>query len=110
MEKLLALLKDPQTWIAIGTILAMVLSQLPPLRVLLRRPRLHVQPFHRIVFYHFVGNPNCNLVLILENRGGRKITIEGMSLELSKDGRLAMTLPAGGYWPDFSAQVEYPLT
>jgi hypothetical protein len=33
-----------------------------------------------------------------------------MTLELSKDGRQAMTLPAQGYWPDFSAQTEYPLT
>jgi hypothetical protein len=69
MATILTLLKDPSFWIALGTILALVLSQLPPLRILLRRARLTVQPFRRMLLYHAVGNPNSALVLILENHG-----------------------------------------
>jgi len=104
------LLKDPNFYIALGTLLALVLSQVPPLRLLLRRARLTVLPFRRIVFYHSVGNANCNLFLLLENRGGRRVTVNGIAFELSAGGKNVMTLPAQGYWTDFEAKVEYPLT
>jgi len=104
------LLTDPNFYVALVAILALILSQFPPLLPRLRRARLTLLPFRRIVLYHFLGNPNCNLFMLLENKGGRTVTVDGIMLGFSKDKKNALTLPAQSYWQDLATQVEYPLT
>jgi hypothetical protein len=103
-------LRDPQFWIALCAILALVLSQFPPLPHTLRRARLKLTPFRRMVVYHSLGNPNCNLFLIIENTGGRTVAIDGITIDFVKDGRALFTLPAQGYWPALDAKSEFPFT
>jgi len=81
-------------WTAVVAMLALVLSQLPPLRVLLRRTRLNIQLFDRLNVTDSLGNPNVNLFIQLINMGGRSIRVLRMHLEFEADDRTKFVLPA----------------
>jgi len=81
-------------WAAVVAVLALVLSQLPPVRVLLRRTRLSMQPYDRLNVTHWLGNPNVNLHIQLLNTGGRTVRVRSLTLELSTDEGVKLSLPA----------------
>ena len=56
-------------------VLALVLSQLPPVKILLRRTKLAVRPYDRLNATHWLGNANVNLHILLTNVGGRTIKV-----------------------------------
>lgn len=84
-------------WTAVVAALALVLSQLPPIHTLLRRARLEIELYSRVLVTHKVGNPNVQLHLILTNSGGRSIRIKGITLSLTRDGKNIVSLPAQNY-------------
>jgi len=84
-------------WTAVVAVLALVLSQLPPVRVLLRRPRLIMQPYDRLNVAHWLGNPIVNLHVQLLNTGGRPVRVRSLVLELSTEGDLRLSLPAQSF-------------
>jgi hypothetical protein len=84
-------------WTAVIAILALILSQLPPVRVLLRQTRLSMQPYDRLNVTHWLGNPNVNLHIQLLNTGGRPVRVRSLVLELSPDDGAEFTLPAQTY-------------
>ena len=91
-------------WAAFLALLAIVLSQLPPLHLLLRPQRLDVEVHSRIGITHKVGNPNANVVVSIRNTGGRELRIRNLSLEVSRDGRPLAILPAQNYFETPSSQ------
>jgi len=88
-------------WTAVVAVLAVVLSQLPPLRILFRRAALALQPYDRLNVTHYVGNPNVNLHVQLTNTGGRDVRMVSLTLKITRDDGATITLPAQTFtWPD----------
>lgn len=98
---------DWQFWSAIAALAALVLSQLPPVHVLLRRATLQCEAFTRLHLTHKVGNPNAQWHLIIENTGGRALRIKAITLTFRRTGGQAFTLPAQNYLrtPDATENV-----
>lgn len=85
-------------WTALLSFTAIVLSQLPPVHLLLRPKRLEVEVHSRIRIGHTVGNPNTALVLSIRNTGGRALRVGTLVLQLSRDGNPLATLPGQSYF------------
>lgn len=98
---------DWQFWSSIAAIAALVLSQLPPIHVLLRRAKLQCEAFTRLHITHKVGNPNAQWHLIIENTGGRAVRVRSISLTFRRVGGDTFTLPAQNYLrtPDATENV-----
>jgi hypothetical protein len=94
---------DWQFWAAGVAAVAVVLSQLPPIHLLLRRAKLGMELYSRVHLIHKVGNPNVQLHIILSNLGGRAVRVRGITLSVRRDGQEIATLPAQNYLPDPSA-------
>lgn len=73
-------------WTAVVALLALVLSQFPPLYVLFRPAQLEVEAFERIHVSHNLGEPNATLHLLITNSGGREVQIKSISLSFHPDG------------------------
>lgn len=104
MEQLLMVLLDWQFWTAAFALIAIVLSQLPPVNLWFRPTRLDVEVQNRANISHKVGNPNLNLYLSLTNAGGRQTKISKISLEIERDGQHVCTLPAQSYFETLSSK------
>ena len=88
---------DWQFWAAIVAGLALILSQLPPIYLLLKRAKLDIELFSFMHITHRVGNPNVQLHLILSNVGGRDVRIKGSTIAIKRDGKDVALLPAQNY-------------
>jgi hypothetical protein len=91
-------------WTAVCALVAIVLSQLPPIHLLLRPKRLEVEVYSRISITHKVGNPNISVMVSIRNTGGRELRIRGLGLEITRDGKPLLTLPAQNYFELPSSQ------
>lgn len=100
---------DWQFWSAVAAVVAILLSQLPPVHVLLRRPKLRCEAFSRMHLTHKVGNPNAQWHLIVENKGGRAIRVKNIAVKFTKDGAYLFTLQAQNYLrtPDATENVMF---
>jgi hypothetical protein len=81
-------------WAATIAVLALILLQLPPVRVLFRRTAVSLRPYDRLNVTHWLGNPNVNLHIQLMNTGGRTVKVSALALELTRDDGVIVTLPA----------------
>ena len=97
-------------WTAVVALLALVLSQLPPLYVLLRPVGLDVEAFERIHVSHSLGESNATLQLIIANSGRREIKIKSMSLTFHRGGDTPFAIQARGYYQLPSDQTAVILT
>ena len=93
-------------WAAVWALTAIVLSQLPPIHLLLRPKRLEVEVHSRIGITHKVGNPNASVVVSIRNTGGRELRIRGLRLDITRDGKSLLTLPAQNYFELPSSQFS----
>lgn len=94
-------------WTAVAAVVAftaLILSQLPPLRLLLTPKRLDVGVYDRIQIFHKIGNPNIGLHMTLGNTGGRELRIRAMRLNLSRDNKPLGSFPAKSYLETPSSQ------
>ena len=91
-------------WAAVWALVAIALSQLPPIHLLLRPKRLEVEVHSRIGVTHKVGNPNASIVVSLRNTGGRELRIRGLALDVMRDNKPLLTLPAQNYFELPSSQ------
>lgn len=85
-------------WAATWALLAIVLSQLPPVHLLLRPKRLEVEVHSRIGITHKVGNSNASIVVSLRNTGGRELRIRSLSLDIARDSKPHLVLPGQTYF------------
>src|SRR5437899_4746900 len=88
---------DWKFWAVAVSVLALILSQLPPIHRLLRRAKLDVEAYSRMYLTHKVGNPNAQLHLIISNSGGRELKIKGIALRLRRGTEDEFVLPAQNY-------------
>jgi len=84
-------------WAVIIATLALFLSQLLPLRELLKGAKLDLDVYSRIPITHKVGNPNIQVHLVLRNIGGKSIKIRRAIIALKREGREIASLPAQNY-------------
>lgn len=91
-------------WTAVLALLAIALSQLPPVHLLLRPKRLEVEVHSRIGITHKVGNPNASVVVSVRNTGGRELRIRALRLDVARDGKPLLILPAQNYFETPSSQ------
>lgn len=95
---------DWQFWSAFIAILALVLSQLPPVYLLFRPRRLEVEVHSRLQITHKIGNPNVGLVLSVRNTGGRELRVRSLQLSISRDGVSLGNFPVQNYFETPSSQ------
>jgi hypothetical protein len=88
---------DWKFWSFLVALLALILSQIPPVHILLRKAKLDVEIYSRVFINHLVGDPSINIHLILRNIGGRNLRIKSITANLYRDDKLVMTLPAKNY-------------
>lgn len=100
---------DWQFWAAVVAVLALVLSQLPPVRLWFRPKRLEVEVHSRIQITHKVGNPNVGMFVSVRNTGGRDLRIRSIQLSLSRDNTSLGSLAAQNYFegPTSQSSVLY---
>ena len=91
------IIADWKFWSVVVSFSALLLSQLPPIHILIRKAKLDLEVHSRIFITHRIGNPNLQLHLILRNMGGRSLRIKNISASLSRDAQHLMQLPAQSY-------------
>lgn len=84
-------------WAVVAAFIAIILSQLPPIRLWFKKANLEAEIYSKIAITHKVGNPNLQLHLLISNVGGRKIRIKDISGAIERDGKPIVTLPAQNY-------------
>jgi hypothetical protein len=104
------LLLDWSFWAAFVAALALILSQLPPLKILIRPTRLRVEPYDRLVVTHWLGNPNINLYLALTNTGGRQVRVLALKLTMQPEGGSEFVMPGQSFAAPASPQASFLLT
>lgn len=92
-------------WAAFLSLVAIVLSQLPPVHLLLRPKRLAVEVHSRIRVSHMVGNANASIVVSVRNTGGMTLRIKALRLAITRDGKSLVTLPGQNYFETPTAET-----
>ena len=92
------IITDWKFWSLLVSLSALLLSQLPPIHILLRKAKLDLEVYSRIFITHRIGNPNIQLHLILRNMGGKSIRVKKIYAKVFRDGKEVMNLPAQTYF------------
>ncbi len=74
---------DWSFWAVVVALAAVILSQIPPIKELIKKAKLDLEVHSKILITHKVGNPNLQLHLLITNIGGRKIRIKDIRVSLS---------------------------
>lgn len=90
---------DWKFWSAVIALLALALSQLPPLYKLFRPGRLHVDGYQQIAVTHKIGNPNLGLYLSIGNVGGRILKVRRLTFHVRRENGPEFVLNGTGYFP-----------
>lgn len=91
-------------WAVIVALIAVVLSQIPPIHIILKRAKLDLELYSKLSITHKLGNPNLQLHLILNNIGGRRVRVKNINISISRDGEHILNLPAQNYLQNQSDQ------
>ncbi len=94
------LITDWKFWSVVISLFALVLSQLPPVHIMIRKANLDFEVYSRIFITHKIGNPNLQVHVILRNLGGRTIRVKKIRGKVLRDGDEVMNLPAQSYIAD----------
>lgn len=89
---------DWKLWSVVMSSVAILLSQLPPIRLWLKPRRVEVEVNSRIQITHKIGNPNVGLHVSLANSGGRELRVRGLKLHIYRDGKQIVSMPAQNYF------------
>lgn len=94
---------DWQFWSAFLAVLALILTQLPPIRLWFRRSRLEVEVHSRVQLTHKVGNPNLGMYVGIRNIGGREVRVRSINVALSRDAQPLGTYPVFSFFETTSS-------
>ncbi|MBO0991350.1 hypothetical protein INR38_22365 [Delftia sp. SD018] len=92
-------------WAALLSLVAIILSQLPPVHLILRPRRLEVEVHSRIRIAHLVGNPTAGIVISIRNTGGRSLRVDSIGLQLSRDRDPSFLLAGLNYFETPTSQT-----
>jgi hypothetical protein len=96
----LSILTDWKFWSFLTALIALILSQLPPIISWFKKAKLELETYSRVHMTHKVGNPNLQAHLIIRNTGGRKVRVKSIIAEIERDSISIGILPAQSYVPD----------
>lgn len=97
---------DWQFWAAVIACLALILSQLPPMRFWLRPRKLIVEVHSKVEATHKVGNPNVGLFVSILNRSWRDLRLKSMSVTVSRDGAQIGVYRAQSYFENLKDSTQ----
>jgi hypothetical protein len=97
--------QDWQFWAFATALVAVALSQLPPIRLWFKRPKLELEVHRQLAVNHDVGRPLLQIYLMITNTGGRNARINSIILKVERNGLEVATLTAMGYF-DTTASKE----
>lgn len=97
---------DWQFWSAIAAVVAIVLSQLPPIRLWFLPKKLEVEVHSRIQVTHQVGNPNVGMFVSIRNTGGRELRIRSLQITMTRESFSPIVLHAQNYFESPSSQAS----
>jgi hypothetical protein len=89
---------DWKFWSFMASVVAIGLSQLPPIHIWLRSARLTVEAYSQMFLTHKFGNPNSQLHLIVQNNGGRKVRVTAITLRFFPTTAQPFAIPAATYF------------
>jgi len=90
----LSVFESPQLWIAV---LALILSQLPPLRDLLRGTKIRLNTKEQFTLDTFLGRLEVIIFLDIHNTGGKAVSISKIYCVIQRDKEHVWNLPARTY-------------
>jgi hypothetical protein len=91
-------------WAVMTALIATILSQIPPLRILVRRGKVAAEIHSQMFIQHKFGNPSAHLHLILSNNGGRTVRVKALDLEFKNRRGNTFKLPANTYFQKTDTQ------
>lgn len=90
-------LKEPSLWSVVIASIALILSQLPPIRELLRGTEVAISIPEQIAISHFLGNVQLLFLIHIENIGARRVSIAKVECLLSDAQGKVSLYPAQTY-------------
>jgi len=90
-------LADWKFWSFFVSVLALIASQLPPLRVALRKGKLFLEVYSQVYINHHYGNPHAQLHVSLSHLKGRKVRVSAITMTVSSASGAVFKLPAMSY-------------
>jgi hypothetical protein len=88
---------DWQFWSAVAAFAALILSQLPPLKQILRKGIVTIEKYETLYLSHTIGSPSAHLFVILKNVGNTTINVQSISLSITRKNSNAFLLKGRGY-------------
>jgi len=96
-EAIIPFYLDWKFWSFVTAAIAVILSQIPPIHVLLKKAKIDFELYSKIGLSQKVGNPNLQIHLFITNVGGRRIRIKKITASVQRNRQLLVTLPAQNY-------------
>jgi hypothetical protein len=91
-------LKDPAVWSALIAVLALILSQLPPLPQLLAGEKVQATLRDRLGLFHFLGNLSIQYFVDIENMGSTSVPVRAIACFIVDQQNNTLTLPVQNYF------------
>ncbi|MCF6149633.1 MAG: hypothetical protein E3K37_13350 [Candidatus Kuenenia sp.] len=97
-------------WSVLVAFAALIISLSKPIYRLIRRGKLGLNVYEKVLITHSFGNPNLQFHLIINNMGGRKVLIESFEAELTKEEGTNYLIKAQNYYKEQVPQVAILFT
>ncbi len=106
---------DPAIWSVVISFIAIILSQLPPVRDLFRGTKINIKIPETFQLYHHLGNTNISIFIDIHNIGGRNVIIDKIQCIFVDVDHRYQILPAHSYVSrdalDLNGNsLEYPIS
>ena len=95
---------DANVWQGAAAVAALVLSQLPPIKLWFRRAKLDVECFDRMALKHDVGAAAAEMHVTITNTGGTDIRVKRIGMAITR-GEDLRELDARGYYEKASKEA-----
>lgn len=95
---------DWQFWSAVVAFIALILSQLKPVKFWFQEGKLEFRKYKSFFIWHSVGSPQLHLFISLKNTGGQAVHIDRFEIELCRDSEHICNLATTGYISDSNSQ------
>lgn len=85
-------------WAVVISIIALILSQLRPISMMLRKNKVIIEPFSILTLTHTAGNPNIRWSLGFRNEGGTPVRIKRVTCDLIYNGQPLIEMVGNTYY------------
>lgn len=92
--------------VPVTSIIALILSQLPPLKTFLKRRKPVVTVGRFIALSHYIGLPEVQLYISISNDSYSNLKVRSIDIELTKLGQEKLKLPAFSVFEHLSGNIQ----